>query len=316
MFKVFKGGLLSVLSLTLAIVALYFVARINIDPKSTDEEIAIIAKVEGEIFSRLPKKKYIKLNPSQQPFSIYPDQRIYGSASSSIIISFLKNSLSKKTSHAGRNSNADNNYDLDSNYRNYENNPHLILSQGFEVSITQVKDKIFIHLLYGAIKGFNFNTDDDVFVIYNNQVFTASDPNLSLLAQQPSTSPALKNVYKTKNSTSKKKKSATGLLNSKIEKTLKTRRSYIAHIEQRIATKNNALENCQIKAIQSTKGAKGSLIIGFTVLNTGEIQNIRILSSNILNSSFEKCIIQVFARLQLDSFEGEHIYFSHSLKFQ
>jgi hypothetical protein len=87
-------------------------------------------------------------------------------------------------------------------------------------------------------------------------------------------------------------------------------------IEGILNSKKNDFFKCFGQLIQKTPQAMGSVLISFTIEKQGHTSKVEISKSEILDSSFKTCLIEVVARTQFRSFSGNPVATVFPLKFE
>jgi hypothetical protein len=86
-------------------------------------------------------------------------------------------------------------------------------------------------------------------------------------------------------------------------------------IDQVLANQRLQFERCQTNALRENLPAQGKILVGISVANTGKVQEVRTLSSDLNNPSLQNCILSVFERVQFRTFKGPTIQRSYPLVF-
>lgn len=87
-------------------------------------------------------------------------------------------------------------------------------------------------------------------------------------------------------------------------------------IADRIGSQKNHLFRCYSTLIQKQKTAHGRLDVHFTVANTGKIKEPTIVSSEINDPKFQKCLLQIIQRTDFQPFEGQSVSTLLPLRFE
>ncbi len=88
------------------------------------------------------------------------------------------------------------------------------------------------------------------------------------------------------------------------------------YLDEVIGAQRLNFQKCQANAIRDGLNAKGEVIVGLQIAETGSIQELNLLRSNLNNEAFERCIQDVFSRIRFKSFKGGNIARSYPLTFE
>ena len=80
--------------------------------------------------------------------------------------------------------------------------------------------------------------------------------------------------------------------------------------------KKNDFFKCFGQLIQKNPLASGQVLISFTIEKMGSTTKVEISKSDILDSSFKSCLIEVVARTHFRAFSGASITTVFPLKFE
>ena len=87
------------------------------------------------------------------------------------------------------------------------------------------------------------------------------------------------------------------------------------YIEKMVAAQLSHFEKCLIDHANDRESLKGDTLIGFSILNTGRVQDVAVIKSQIKNKPFEGCIVRVFQALIFKPFNGNMIDFTYPMSF-
>lgn len=87
-------------------------------------------------------------------------------------------------------------------------------------------------------------------------------------------------------------------------------------IETLLNSKKNDFFKCFGRLIQKNPQATGLVLISFTIENQGNTTKIEINKSDIADTNFKSCLIEVVARIRFRSFKGSPIATVFPLKFE
>lgn len=86
-------------------------------------------------------------------------------------------------------------------------------------------------------------------------------------------------------------------------------------IDQVLASHRLQFERCQTNALRENQPAQGKILIGITISSEGRMEEVRVISSELNNASFQNCIVSVFQRARFRAFKGPAITRSYPLIF-
>jgi TonB family protein len=87
-------------------------------------------------------------------------------------------------------------------------------------------------------------------------------------------------------------------------------------IADRMGTQKNHLFRCYTSLIQKEKTAHGRVDVHFSVSNQGKLKDPTIVSSDIKDPKFEKCLLQIIKRTDFQPFEGPSVSTLLPLRFE
>ena len=154
---------------------------------------------------------------------------------------------------------------------------------------------VYIYIKYGEYEVIQKGQPGRLFLIKNNRQFTPEEgmppqQGLTLVnptdpSQTPQTSP-----------------------NQQPQTTTSYPRT--EYIEGVVAAQLPYFEKCLIDHANDRESLKGEALIGFSILNTGRVQDVAVIKSQIKNKLFEMCILRVFQALTFKPFNGKMIDFT------
>jgi hypothetical protein len=86
-------------------------------------------------------------------------------------------------------------------------------------------------------------------------------------------------------------------------------------IENLLNSKKNDFFKCYGQVLQKNAQARGSVLLAFTILNQGQTSKVEVAKSDINESSFKSCLVEVVARTQFKAFSGPPVTTVFPLKF-
>ncbi len=88
------------------------------------------------------------------------------------------------------------------------------------------------------------------------------------------------------------------------------------YIEKIVSEKRPMFEGCLLRRMAENEAVKGQLLIGFSILPTGHITNVKVVQSQVQNKKLETCIANIFQGIRFRPFEGPIIDFKYPFNFQ
>lgn len=88
------------------------------------------------------------------------------------------------------------------------------------------------------------------------------------------------------------------------------------YIEQVITGQANALRNCQLNSVRENKSSQGKLVLAFSIMPNGKIENLKVAKDELKNPSLASCAASVIERTQFKAFAGDPIVFSYPIEFR
>lgn len=87
-------------------------------------------------------------------------------------------------------------------------------------------------------------------------------------------------------------------------------------IENILNAKKTDFFKCYGQVLQKNAQARGQVLVSFTIEKKGQTSQIEIAKSDITETSFKSCIMEVVARTQFKSFSGQPVTTVFPLKFE
>ena len=159
---------------------------------------------------------------------------------------------------------------------------------------------IYIYIKYGEHQMIQEGKKGRLFLIKNNRQFS---PEETIQPQKP---------LKLATPTDPSQESPSNPSQSPMKESYPTTES----IEKIVQSEITQFEKCLINHSNNPESLSGELLVGFSILNTGGVQGVETIKSQIKNKSFERCILDVFRKLIFQPFHGQSIDFTYPLKFK
>lgn len=199
-------------------------------------------------------------------------------------------------------------YDFNSVETNDTGEAVLSFDSGFKirmfnnalVTLEKIKDQKRFHILVivrsGEVRVDGFGQEGDLFISKNGERISASDYNGSLLARTPTIAPDPEDFEAPPAPTDQ------GLSEEEIAAGIQRHRT--------------SFFKCYTQLLQREPTAKGKASLSFTIENNGKMSLAEVTASEIKNSDFKKCLLEVLRRVEFRSFKGPAISTLFPLKFE
>lgn len=87
------------------------------------------------------------------------------------------------------------------------------------------------------------------------------------------------------------------------------------YIEDVLAARHTLFRRCRLTSLRDQKQITGNLLYTFIIQGNGNVQNVRLLQTDINNSGLQSCVASVIERTKFKSFGGDSISLSYPIHF-